>query len=242
MQYPKRVISKNEKDRKIVKAIQTQLNDLGFGLLTVDGDFGNKTAEAVKRFQATQKDAQGNPLVKDGKVGAITWALLFDFVHSTNNTSKIAAVSDECLKLIQYYEGCKLIAYQDSVKIWTIGIGTTVYPNGRKVNQGDRITQAEAWDFLWHDLSNFMKGVDSNTTDNINQGQYDALCSFAYNVGLGNLKSSTLLQKVNANPNDSSIQKEFEKWVNAGGQKLDGLVKRRKAEAYLYFNGKYKKF
>jgi lysozyme len=167
---------------------------------------------------------------------------LFKEIQISNRPSKITAVSDECLKLIQYYEGCKLTAYPDSVNIWTIGIGTTVYPNGRKVTRGDRITQAEAWYFLWHDLTNFMKGVDSNATDIINQGQYDALCSFAYNVGLGNLKSSTLLNKVNTNPNDSSIQKEFEKWVNAGGQKLDGLVKRRKAEAYLYFNGKYKQF
>ena len=241
MNYPNRIIKKGEADKKIVKAVQTQLNTLGFGPISVDGDFGNKTVDAVKQFQASQKDEQGNPLKKDGQIGAITWAALFKEVQ-TNSTSKITAVSDECLKLIQYYEGCKLTAYQDSVKIWTIGIGTTVYPNGRKVNQGDRITQTEAWDFLWHDLTNFMKGVESNTNDNINQGQFDALCSFAYNLGLGNLKSSTLLQKVNANPFDSNIQKEFEKWVNAGGQKLDGLVKRRKAEAYLYFNGKYKQF
>jgi lysozyme len=157
-------------------------------------------------------------------------------------TTKITAVSDECLKLIQYYEGCKLTAYKDPVGIWTIGIGTTRYPNGAKVKSGDKITQAQAWDFLWHDLLNFMQGVDSNTTDKINQGQYDALVSFSYNLGIGNLKASTLLKKVNKNTADKTIQTEFEKWVNAGGVQLPGLVKRRKAEAYLYFNGKYKQF
>jgi len=146
--------------------------------------------------------------------------------------SKITAISDECLKLIQYYEGLKLEAYQDSVKVWTIGIGTTVYPNGVKVKKGDKITKIQAWDFLWYDLTAFMKGVDAYTTDTITQGQYDALVSLTYNVGTGNFK----------NPADTTIKDEFEKWKFAGGVALQGLLKRRKAEAFLYFNGKYKAF
>lgn len=156
--------------------------------------------------------------------------------------SKITAISDECLKLIQNYEGLKLEAYQDSVKVWTIGIGTTIYPNGAKVKKGDKITKLQAWDFLWYDLATFMKGVDTYTTDAITQGQYDALVSFSYNLGLNSLKTSTLLKKVNNNPQDPTIQDEFLKWKFAGGEALAGLLKRRKSEAYLYFNEVYKKF
>jgi lysozyme len=84
-------------------------------------------------------------------------------------------------------------------------------------------------------LDTYEKSVDSFCRDDINQNQFDALVSFAYNLGVGNLKSSTLLKKVNANPSDPTIRDEFMKWVNGGGKKLPGLVKRRQAEADLYF-------
>jgi len=84
-------------------------------------------------------------------------------------------------------------------------------------------------------LNTYEKAVDSYTTDSITQNQFDALVSLAYNIGVGNLKSSTLLKKVNNNPKDLAIQKEFMKWVNAGGKKLEGLIKRRTEEANLYF-------
>ncbi len=155
---------------------------------------------------------------------------------------KITAISNECLKLIQNYEGLKLKAYQDSVGVWTIGIGTTRYPNAVRVKKGDTITKTQARDFLWFDLATFMQNVDTYTTDAITQGQYDALVSFTYNLGVGNFKSSTLLKKININPNDPSIHDEFLKWKFAGGIELAGLLKRRKAEAYLYTNGKYKQF
>ncbi len=155
---------------------------------------------------------------------------------------KITAISNECLKLIQNYERLRLKAYQDSVEVWTIGIGTTRYPNGVRVKKGDSITKTQAWDFLWFDLAIFMQKVDTYTTDIITQGQYDALVSFTYNLGVSNFKTSTLLKKVNNNPNDPTIHDEFLKWKFAGGIELAGLLKRRNAEAYLYSNGKYKKF
>jgi lysozyme len=71
--------------------------------------------------------------------------------------------------------------------------------------------------------------------DTITQNQFNALVSFAYNLGAQSLKGSTLLKKVNANPNDPTIAVEFLKWVNAGGRKVAGLVRRREAEANLYF-------
>ncbi len=77
MKYPNRIIQKGEADKTIVKALQNKLNEVGCGPVTADGDFGNKTFSAVKLFQSTRKDANGNPLVMDGKIGAVTWQALF---------------------------------------------------------------------------------------------------------------------------------------------------------------------
>jgi hypothetical protein len=80
MNYPKRIIQAGETDTKIVKAIQKRLIELGIGNLEGTGTFGTKTTAAVKQFQALHRDKYGNPLVVDGKIGAITWEALFDKV------------------------------------------------------------------------------------------------------------------------------------------------------------------
>lgn len=82
----------------------------------------------------------------------------------------------------------------------------------------------------------FEKDVDSVTVDTVNQNQFNALVSFAYNLGIGNLRASTLLKKVNSNPNDPTIRAEFLKWDKAAGRILAGLTRRRKAEAEMYFS------
>lgn len=138
--------------------------------------------------------------------------------------------------LIKKFEGCKLEAYQCPAKIWTIGYGSTYYADGSRVKQGDKISQQQADQLLIDTLSTYEKFVDSNTRDDVNQGQFDALVDFAYNCGNANLKSSTLLKKVNANPNDKSIETEFMKWTRANGKELKGLVNRRAAEVKLYFS------
>jgi lysozyme len=97
------------------------------------------------------------------------------------------------------------------------------------------VTEEEGTALLQAMLVSFEKYVDSYCRDDINQNQFDALVSFAYNLGPANLKSSTLLKKVNANPNDETIALEFMKWVKAGGKTLKGLVRRREAESQLYF-------
>jgi lysozyme len=84
-------------------------------------------------------------------------------------------------------------------------------------------------------LKQYELAVDSYCRDDINQNQFDALVDFAYNCGNGNLKTSTLLKKVNANPNDPTIAVEFRKWNKGGGKVLKGLVNRREAEIELYF-------
>lgn len=141
------------------------------------------------------------------------------------------------IELIKSFEGLYLEPYLCPAGVWTIGYGTTVYPKGNRVKASDKhIREIDAEAYLKHDLSYFEKQVDSLTRDDITENQFSALVSFAYNVGVGNLKSSTLLKKVNANPNDKSIAKEFSKWVYANNRKLNGLIKRRAKEAELYIS------
>jgi lysozyme len=136
--------------------------------------------------------------------------------------------------LIKKYEGLRLKQYFCPANVSTIGYGTTLI-NGKPVPVGLVITLEQANEYLQHDLIKFESGVDVLVTSTINQYQFDALVSFAYNLGLGNLKSSTLLKKVNLNPNDKTIYNEFIKWNKAGGIILQGLANRRKEEAELYF-------
>ena len=145
-------------------------------------------------------------------------------------------ITENLKKIIKEFEGCKLTAYQCPAKIWTIGYGNTKYENGQSVKKGDTITQDRAEQLLSEILKGFIKDVENMVKSKINQNQKDALTDFAYNCGVGNLKTSTLLKKVNENPNDQTIRQEFEKWTRANGKVLNGLVKRRNAEANLYFS------
>lgn len=158
---------------------------------------------------------------------------------------KITKVSENCIKLIEHFEcGGNITKYLTSYKcpagVWTIGVGTTYYPDGSRVKEGDTCSLQQAYDYLKHELTTTELKVDSITTDAIDQSQFDSLVSFAYNVGVGNLKASTLLKKVNKNPEDASIETKFNKWVYAKGVKPQGLARCRKSEAWLYFNNDLK--
>ena len=149
---------------------------------------------------------------------------------------KITKTSKNGIALIKKYEGFKSKPYLCPANVPTIGYGATYYPNGQKVKLTDpAIDEKHASLLLEAMLNPYEKAVDSYCRDDINQNQFDALVSFAYNLGNSALKSSTLLKKVNANPNDKTIRNEFLKWVNADGIKLNGLVKRRIEESNLYF-------
>jgi lysozyme len=149
---------------------------------------------------------------------------------------KITKTGKAGIEMIKTFEGFRSAPYKCSAGVPTIGYGATFYPGGKKVTMTDAaITEEQATDLLAHMLVSFEKYVDSYCIDTITQNQFDALVSFAYNLGPANLKASTLLKKVNTNPNDESIKLEFLKWVKAGGKTLKGLVRRREAEANLYF-------
>ncbi len=150
---------------------------------------------------------------------------------------KITKTGEKGIALIKSFEGFESKPYKCPAGIPTIGYGATFYPGGKKVSMSDvAINESKATDLLKSMLGSFEQYVDSYSRDDINQNQFDALVSFAYNLGPSNLKSSTLLKKVNANPKDPSIRNEFMKWNKAGGKELPGLTRRRQAEADLYFN------
>ena len=149
---------------------------------------------------------------------------------------KITKTGKAGIELIKRFEGFRAAPYRCPANVPTIGYGNTYYPDGKKVTLQDTpITEARATELLLILLDSFEKSVDSFCRDDINQNQFDALVSFCYNVGAGNLKSSTLLKKVNVNPSDPTIAAEFMRWNKAGGKTLPGLVRRREAEAELYF-------
>lgn len=145
-------------------------------------------------------------------------------------------ITSKLKDLVKQFEGCSLKAYKCPAGIWTIGYGNTQYDNGKAVKEGEIITLERAEQLLEVILIKFVQQVGELVKSNINQNQKDALTDFAYNCGVGNLRSSTLLKKVNADPNDKTIRAEFEKWTRANGKVLNGLVKRRTAEANLYFS------
>lgn len=139
------------------------------------------------------------------------------------------------LAIIKKHEGLRLRAYLCPAGVPTIGYGNTFYEDGTPVKMGEAITKDRAERMLFHTVARFQAAVDGVVTSKINQNQLDALTSFAYNVGIGALQRSTLLKKVNANPNDPTIRNEFMRWTRAGGRVLRGLEIRRKEEADLYF-------
>ncbi len=149
---------------------------------------------------------------------------------------KITKSSEELIKLIKQFEGFKSHSYLCPANVPTIGYGSTYYPDGVKVTLNDgSITESQAIELLKKTLTHYEKAVDSYCVDTLTQNQFDSLVDFAYNCGNQNLKTSTLLKKVNANPNDKSIAVEFAKWNKSNGKILNGLTKRRQAEIKLYF-------
>lgn len=137
--------------------------------------------------------------------------------------------SNKGIDLIKKHEGFRPKAYRCSANVLTIGFGHTL-----NVKSTDVITLDEAEYFLRQDVAFAEKEVNRHNLD-INQNQFDALVSFVFNLGVGNFARSTLLRKIKSNPKDPTIRKEFERWIYAGGKVLNGLVRRRKEEADLYF-------
>ena len=151
-------------------------------------------------------------------------------------------INQSTIDLVKHFEGFYANAYHDSIDppdIDTTGYGCIKYPpdylNGKAVKVGDpAITEAQAESFLMWELQQKATAIIHMINAKLNDNQFGALVSFAYNLGEGNLQSSTLLKKVNENPQDPAIQLEFDKWIYSNHVAIKGLEIRRRAEYQLY--------
>ncbi|EPY7114102.1 lysozyme [Klebsiella variicola] len=137
-------------------------------------------------------------------------------------------ISETGFNLIKHAEGLRLRAYQCSAGTWTIGYGHT-----SGVQSGDRITSEKADELLLLDIVEAELSVERYVSVPLTQNQFDALVSFTFNLGTGNLRTSTLLKKLNARDYSGSAE-EFLRWVNASGKEQSGLVRRRRVEKALF--------
>lgn len=140
-------------------------------------------------------------------------------------------ISAEGLALIKKFEGCELEAYKCSAGVWTIGYGHT-----KGVEEGMTITKDQAEEMLLEELVEYEKAVEEAVHNQLDQCMFDALVSWTYNLGPTNLNSSTMLKVLNAGEYDE-VPAQIKRWNKAGGKVLEGLVRRREAEALL-FEGK----
>lgn len=145
-------------------------------------------------------------------------------------------ISQKGIDLIKRFEGFRSKPYKCPAGVWTIGYGTT-----RGVTASTpEVSEAEAEALLRKDVAGFETQLAGFLPTTLKQNQYDAIVSFVYNLGVPAFKNSTLFRIIATFPNDKKrIKAEFGRWVHAGGKRLDGLVKRRAAEAELYCEGDY---
>jgi lysozyme len=144
-------------------------------------------------------------------------------------------VNAEGYALLKRFEGCVLKAYKCPAGVWTIGFGNTFYEDGTKVKEGDVITQKRADELAKFIVEQFANSIREMIKQPLNENQFSACVSLAYNIGTGGFKKSSVLRKLNANPLDASIADSFRLWNKGGGKVLRGLVNRREAEIQLYF-------
>lgn len=145
--------------------------------------------------------------------------------------AEIKEMSENGLQFLKDNEGCILHPYLDTQKIPTIGIGATYYEDGSKVKMTDvPITEKRAMELFKFVLKHYELAVYTNTRDDLNQNEFDALCSFCYNVGVNGFKNSTLVRRINANASPQSIENAFMMWTQN-----KELIGRRKKEVKLYF-------
>jgi lysozyme len=154
-------------------------------------------------------------------------------------------ISNDCLKMIVHHEGKRNKPYRCPALLFTVGVGHVLYPEQNKLKLEDRIsfklkpeddrffTDEEVYEILQKDLRRFERGVLRLCPMGLTQHRFDALVSFAFNVGLGNLQRSTLRMKHNRADYDGAAQ-EFLKWSKAAGKVLRGLLIRRTDEMNLY--------
>lgn len=143
----------------------------------------------------------------------------------------------ELADFVAKFEGFSGVAYKCPAGVWTLGFGSTYNPFTKaKIKEGDKITRTEALTWLNKELSDTTGAVQKTLKVSVNSNQLNALTSFAFNVGIGNLQKSTLLKLLNAGSPKEQVAAEFIKWNKAGGKVLKGLTIRRQAERDLFLS------
>ena len=132
------------------------------------------------------------------------------------------------IELIKHFEGCELEAYKCAAGVWTIGYGHI-----KGVTPESAITQEQAEQMLVEELNEYEGYINDMVTTPLSQNQFDALVSWVYNLGGGNLKASTLLKVLNSG-DFNGVPAQLMRWNKAGGKVLEGLTRRRQAEADLF--------
>jgi len=157
-------------------------------------------------------------------------------------------ISKKAIETIKHHEGVRFKPYRCPARLWTVGVGHVIDPNHAKVKFEDRLsllipigwnrtlTIEEVDAILAKDLERFEIGVRKLCPNGLNQSRLDALVSFSFNVGLGNLQRSSIRMRHNRGDFEGAAD-EFMKWTKAAGKELPGLVKRRKDERSLYLGG-----
>lgn len=149
--------------------------------------------------------------------------------ESAQDWSKsMRVLSKEGLALIKKFEGCETTSYQDSVGVWTIGYGHT-----KGVEEGQECTVAEAESMLEDELQEYETYINELVKVELEQYEFDALVAWVYNLGPTNLRESTMLKILNEG-DKKGVPAQIRRWNKAGGQTLNGLIRRREAEALLF--------
>ena len=156
-------------------------------------------------------------------MGAADVAKAFTYRRTMN-------IGNKGLEMIKHFEGLELGAYKCAAGVWTIGYGHI-----KDVQEGDVITEQEADDMLVEELKEYENYINTLVKCDLNQNQFDALVSWVYNLGPANLQASTLLKVLNAG-DYAGVPAQIMRWNKAGGKVLEGLTRRRQAEADLFAN------
>lgn len=200
-----------------VQQLQRRLIALGYPLpkYGADGDLGDETFDAI------------NAALDD--LSNLKTGVPQETVTTPTASTGLMTVSPAGRKAITKHEGNVLTAYQDSVGVWTIGVGHTAAAGSPAPKAGMKITAAESDEILSRDLKTFEKGVRDAVKVKLNQNEFDALVSLAFNIGVGAFSKSTLVKKLNAGDKAGAAD-QFLVWNKAGGRVLKGLANRRQDE------------